>query len=254
MARYQVILAYDGAAYCGFQRQAQRPSVQAVVEAALRQLGWRGRSLLAAGRTDTGAHAIGQVIAFDLEWQHSPGELQAALNSRLPADVVARSVREVDARFHPRYRALARHYGYRLFCQPERDPLRERFAWRVWPPVELQALQSQAQCLLGRHDFAAFGTPPRNGSSTIRTVFYASWRQAADLYWSPELIFEIVADAFLYRMVRRLVFVQVAMAQARLEPDLLVRSLENPPRAPLQGLAPAHGLTLLRVYYPDTQA
>jgi tRNA pseudouridine38-40 synthase len=93
MARYQIIIAYDGTEFKGFQRQAGARTVQAAVEAALHKIGWQGRSILAAGRTDTGVHAAGQVAAFDLEWEHGTQELQAALNANLPGDVSVRQAR-----------------------------------------------------------------------------------------------------------------------------------------------------------------
>ncbi len=129
MARYQVILAYDGADFFGFQRQADgcgQRTVQGVVEQALRRIGWQGRAILFAGRTDVGVHASGQVIAFDLDWLHSTDALLAALNANLPADVAAQAAQLAADDFHPRYDARARCYRYRLFCQPRRDPLRER--------------------------------------------------------------------------------------------------------------------------------
>lgn len=141
MERYQVILAYDGSHYKGFQRQANARSVQAVVENALRKVGWEGKSILAAGRTDTGVHALGQVIAFEMDWSRSSEELQTALNALLPSDVVARDVRQVCPSFHPRYDASWRKYFYRLYCQPVRQPLLEPYAWRVWPEVELSNLR-----------------------------------------------------------------------------------------------------------------
>src|SRR5512139_427161 len=103
MARYQVILAYDGTEFFGFQRQASGPkerTVQAVVEAALRQLGWQGKTILASGRTDTGVHALGQVIAFDLEWAHSTEALRSAINAHLPADVAVQTVAPAADDFH----------------------------------------------------------------------------------------------------------------------------------------------------------
>lgn len=245
MARYQVILAYDGTPFQGFQRQRNALTVQGVVEQVLRQLGWRGRSILAAGRTDTGVHAWGQVIAFDLDWNHSAEALRSALNARFPPEVVARLVRPVQAGFHPRYDALRRRYRYRIYSQETRNPFLERYAWRVWPPLEQEVLQQAASCLVGTHDFAAFGTPPRTGGSTIRTVFQAQWVGKDD-----ELIFEIVADAFLYRMVRRLVHVQVEIGRGQDRVERILRYLETPPPSPLQGLAPAHGLTLVEVEYP----
>lgn len=191
MARYQIILAYDGTRFLGFQRQAEARTVQYEVEKALRQLSWQGNSLLAAGRTDTGVHACGQVIAFDLDWAHPAEDLLRALNANLPDDVAVRQVYLAAADFHPRFDAVSRKYLYRIYCQPSRHPLLERYAWRVWPPVDLDYLQAAANFLPGTRDFAAFGTPPRSGGSTIRTVYQAGWKSH-----EPWLEFTIRADAF----------------------------------------------------------
>jgi tRNA pseudouridine38-40 synthase len=250
MARYQVILAYDGAEFFGFQRQARGPkqrTVQAAVEAALHRLGWQGTTILAAGRTDTGVHASGQVVAFDLDWAHSPEALRSALNAHLPPDAAVQSVQPASAAFHPRYAAAARRYCYRLFCQPVRDPLRERYAWRVWPALELGLMQPATLALVGTHDFAAFGTPPRVGGSTVRTVLSAHWTGNPP----DELAFEIVANAFLYRMVRRLVGFLVAIGQGLHPPEALLECLESGPPVLVQNLAPPHGLTLVEVIYRD---
>jgi tRNA pseudouridine38-40 synthase len=245
MARYQIILAYDGTHFVGFQRQraGSARTVQGEVETSLHQLGWQGRSILAAGRTDTGVHASGQVIAFDLEWQHSPGELCQALNASLPEDVAAQAVKPVQPGFHPRYDALARRYRYHLFCQVERDPLRERFTWRVWPAVELARLQAAATLMVGEHDFSAFGTPPRPNSSPIRAVWQAEWQQS-----DAGLRFEVTANAFLYHMVRRMVFIQVLVGQGKLALEDVRRGLETG-ISPAPGMAPAHGLMLTEVMY-----
>lgn len=274
MARYQVILAYDGTQFYGFQRQADpqkahgpageakdsqpghqvrstgRRTVQGVVEAALRQIGWQGQAILGAGRTDTGVHATGQVITFDLDWKHSTEDLHAALNARLPVDVSALKMRVAVPGFHPRYSALARRYCYRLFCQPARNPLRERYAWRIWPPVGLERLQRSTGYILGTHDFAAFGTLPRTAGSTIRTIIQAEWlEEPAPPGWVSGLAFEITANAFLYHMVRRLVTSQVAVGQGRLAPEAILAALKTG-QLPVQGLAPPHGLTLEAVLYP----
>jgi tRNA pseudouridine38-40 synthase len=258
MEHYQVILAYDGSHYKGFQRQANARSVQAVVEGALHKIGWVGRSILSAGRTDTGVHALGQVITFELDWGHSPQKLQTALNALLPADVVAREVRQVCRSFHPRHDASWRKYYYHLYCQPVRQPLLEPYAWRVWPAVELSSLQQAAQPLTGKHDFGAFGSSPLEGGSTFRVVLQAEWKQE-----SPYLVFEIAAQAFLYHMVRRIVFMQVMIAQGKLSMSNLQDVLDsgrdfadkdgqiqNPPDRLVHGLAPAQGLILAEVNYP----
>jgi tRNA pseudouridine38-40 synthase len=128
MARYQLTLAYDGAGFSGSQRQVKsvgptsiavsRPmlrTVQGELEKALRKLGWSGRSVVMAGRTDTGVHATGQVAAFDLDWTHKLEQLQKALNAGLPCDLVVRDIHEVCTDFHPRFDAVSRRYVYRLF-------------------------------------------------------------------------------------------------------------------------------------------
>jgi tRNA pseudouridine38-40 synthase len=251
MARYQIILAYDGTGFLGSQRQASSRTAQSELEKALCKLGWQGQTVYLAGRTDTGTHASGQVAAFDLDWMHGLQKLQDALNAKLPRDMAVREVKAAADNFHPRFDASSRCYRFRLFCASIRDPLRERYAWRVWPAVtDLSAL---ADIWPGRHDFAAFGSPPRSGGSTVRTVMSAAWQSQAD-----EWIFEIRADAFLYRMVRRLVYAQVAVGQARISAETLKQALDDRSELGLAArsqipasLAPASGLTLVEVRYDN---
>ena len=245
MERYKVTLAYDGTQFEGFQRQGQARTVQGVVEAALRSLNWQGRAILSSGRTDSGVHAEGQVIAFDLTWPHSLDALRNALNAHLPPDVAARSVERAAADFHPRYDAQWRCYHYHLLFAPVRDPLRERFAWRVWPACDLEALQAAARLLPGDHDFAALGAPLRPGGSTRRVVERAVWQESED----GLVRFEVVANAFLYHMVRRMVFVQVLVGQGRMSLAALAAAVQQAqPVTP--GLAPPQGLILKQVFYP----
>lgn len=254
MVRYQVILAYDGSQFAGSQRQvggsigplglSTPRTVQGVLEISLRSLGWTGKSILMAGRTDTGVHATGQVAAFDLEWTHSADKLLWALNANLPSDLVIKSLRPTSADFHPRFDAVSRTYLYRVFFEPIRDPLREKFLWRTWPAVDQDALKRNASIFLGKHDFAAIGTRTTPKGTTVRTVTKSEWRKMPDGEWQ----FEVRADAFLYRMVRRLVFVQVSVAQGRCPVEKVQQALSKQ-GALLAGLAPAHGLTLVEVSY-----
>jgi tRNA pseudouridine38-40 synthase len=243
MARYKVILAYDGTHFLGYQRQGPVRTVQAVLETALRGLGWQGSTVLSSGRTDTGVHAAGQVAAFDLDWSHSEDELVRAINYNLPADVAVREARLAADDFHPRYDAVERRYQYRIYSTPFRDPLRERFAWRVWPAPAADLLQAAAGLLPGSHDFAAFGSPPTPNGTTIRLIYSADWTVEGD-----EMRFTIRGNAFLYHMVRRLVFVQVQVGQNRLSLDEMNTGLRSAQPLP-PGLAPAQGLTLMEVRY-----
>jgi tRNA pseudouridine38-40 synthase len=246
VARYKVILEYDGSDFQGFQKQAQARTVQGVVESALRMIGWEGTSLLAAGRTDRGVHALGQVITCDLEWNHSLGDLLRALNSHLPPDVAVRATYRVSSDFHPRYCAQSRRYHYRLFCDETQRPLKERYAWRVWPEVDLEQMQNAAQQLHGTHDFHAFGSALQTGGSTIRTIIRAKWFEEMS-----DLVFEVVGNAFLYHMVRHLVFWQVLIGQGQAELKLLPELLAGKDLHLPQGLAPPGGLTLVEVLYPS---
>jgi tRNA pseudouridine38-40 synthase len=250
MARYQVTLAYDGTDFLGFQRQeSEARTVQGEIEAALRSLNWQGESILASGRTDTGVHAAGQVIAFDLEWKHPIEALERALNARLPSDIAVSRVEETSADFHPRYDARFRTYEYTIFCEPHRDPLRERYAWRIWPPVDTDLLHKAAALLPGTHDFSALGTPPpRKGGSTKRTIYQAQWHTQAS-----GMRFEITANAFLYHMVRRLVFLNVMVGTGKISLEDLKEGLQAvQPQIP--GLAPPHGLVLKKVRFKDDEA
>ena len=251
MERYKVTLAYDGTNFYGFQRQGQTRTVQLEVEAALRRLNWQGRAILSSGRTDSGVHAAGQVIAFDLEWMHGSEDLGHALNANLPGDVAVKTVDVVRPDFHPRYDATARRYRYQVLFAPDRNPLHDRYTWRVWPPCDVESLQAAARLLHGAHDFAAFGTPPRPGGSTIRTVFQAGWQMVSCPPEEDRLVrFEVIANAFLYHMVRRMVFVQMLVGQQRLSLDALNEALSTPSALSLSpGLAPPQGLFLQEVRY-----
>jgi tRNA pseudouridine38-40 synthase len=179
-----------------------------------------------------------------MEWKHSPSELLQALNAHLPLDVAARSIQISSPGFHPRYDAVSRCYRYYIFCDPQRSPLNERYAWRVWPGAELPRLQEAASLLVGEHDFSAFGSPPRPDGKTMRTVSRAEWFEEG-----PLVEFEIVSQAFLYHMVRRLVSFQVEIGQGRRQVEQLSGCLEAASAEMVQGLAPAHGLVLVEVRY-----
>jgi len=242
-APYKVILSYNGSGFAGFQRQAKERTVQGDFEVGLRQIGWQGKSILAAGRTDAGVHARGQVVSFQLDWEHSPEALRDALNFYLPRDMAVRSVTEEAQDFHPRFDAKSRCYRYHLFCQPVRDPLREGFAWRVWPPVSIDWMAESTHALVGSHDFRAYGSPTKKGGTTMREVFAAVWEQDGDDYW-----FDITGNAFLYHMVRRITLALVKIGQKEAPKGLIEESFETG-ELPFTGLAPAEGLVLEDIRY-----
>ncbi len=209
MVRYKLILAYDGTAFAGSQRQASHRTVQGELEKALHELGWSGRSVTLAGRTDTGVHASGQVAAFDFEWDHGLEHLRDALNANLPVDIAVKNVEVADAKFHPRFDACVTLLSLSpVLRQHVRDPLREKMAWRVWPAFNADMLVDVAKVFLGQHDFSAFGSPSsEQGSSTVRTVTLSEWtrsmmsgsmrsgRMRSYIEWFGGLVFVQVAVA-----------------------------------------------------------
>ncbi len=249
MARYRAVVEYDGTDLLGFQRQAKGRTVQGELETALRRIGWAGPAVLGAGRTDTGVHAAGQVIAFDFDWQHGTGDLTRALNANLPADIAIKALDACAPEFHPRFDARARRYRYTLYNQPVRSPLAARFAWQVWPELDLNRLQAGSRTLVGRHDFAAFGSDPdpQGGENTVRTVSLAEWRAAPGAaHW---LTFDIQAEAFLFRMVRSLVGALKQVGTGELTVAELEAILAAGDRSQCPPIAPAHGLCLMEVIY-----
>jgi tRNA pseudouridine38-40 synthase len=243
-SRYKLIIAYDGASFEGFQCQSGKRTVQGVLEEALRGVGWKGRHVLSAARTDTGVHALGQVIAFDLEWRHGPENLGRALNSALPREVACREVEVVGGTFHPRFDAGRRCYLYRIYQAPVRNPLRDRFAWQVWPAVDADRMARVARSLEGVHDFRAFGSALRHGGNTVRRVQRAQWETEGD-----ELRFRMEADAFLFRMVRMTVGSLVRLGQGTLSEEEFESLLREPAQGRGGPAAPARGLCLMQVDY-----
>jgi tRNA pseudouridine38-40 synthase len=245
MDTYKSIIAYDGTEFKGFQRQADDVrTVQSEFEGGLRRIGWKGESILAAGRTDAGVHAKGQVVSYTIHWRSQTTDLTRALNANLPADIAVRTTEEVNADFHPRFSARSRFYRYSMFFAESRDPLRERYSWRVWPVPYCKVIMEVSDWLIGRHDFGAFGSAPIDGGHTIREVFRTEWVQTAD-----GVIFEIEADAFLYRMVRRLVAAMVEVGH-RPEQKEVFREMICDPSNKWEGtIAPPNGLCLEMVKY-----
>jgi tRNA pseudouridine38-40 synthase len=243
IVHYKIILTYNGSAFAGFQRQGTERTVQGELEKGMQKVGWKGKSILGAGRTDAGVHARSQVVSFQLDWEHTNEDLRNALNYYIPKDIAVQSVEEVASSFHPRYDAKSRHYRYHVYCQPVRDPLREAFFWQVWPMMDIDRMNKAAKVLLGVHDFAAFGSPTSEGGTTTREIFFANWSQQGDTFH-----FDIRANAFLYHMVRRITFALVAIGQEEAPITMIEEGLRNG-KLSLRGLAPASGLVLEEVIY-----
>ncbi len=259
--RYQAVIAYDGAAYQGFQRQAMGiPSVQATVEEALTAVLGNSTRLLGAARTDTGVHALGQVIAFDAQWRHDESTLRRALNATLPDDIAIQRLAGAAPDFHPRFDAHSRTYRYQVYEAEIRQPLYRRNTWQVYGKLDLDAMNRAAALVLGEHNFATFGMPTQ-GESTLRTVYGAQWLVLVDTAPSVEaladrlvpaarlLSFWIEANGFLQHMVRVLVGALVDVGWGKWTIETFAQAFRTADRSQAQQMAPPHGLTLMAVSY-----
>lgn len=243
--RVKAVVGYDGTGYAGFQRQLNAPTIQAEIEDVLNELTGEGQRVVASGRTDAGVHAEGQVVAFDTVWKHQLESLHRGMNALLPEQIVVRELAQVSDTFHPRYDALRRHYRYTLYHAVIRNPLLNRYSLHVSRELDMEAMQSAAQSLVGRYDFSAFGSPPQ-GNNAVREVFRADWIQNGHL-WT----FDIEANAFLRRMVRLLVGTLIQVGYGKVSPEEFKMILSKADRDLAGPAAPAHGLCLIKVVYTE---
>jgi len=237
--RYRALVEYDGTDFTGFQVNPGKRTVQGVLEAALARLGDGVEQRVdGAGRTDSGVHASGQVIAFTYAGRLPEADLGRALDALLPPDVTVRAIRRAPDGFNPRYAARYREYRYTVWNGP-RSPLRERTALGVRVPLDTAAMARAGLVLEGRHDFSAFGAADRN---PVRTVHSVRVRRSGSL-----VTIDVRADAFLRGMVRRIAAVLLEVGRGKMD-ETGVRAALAARLPALDGAsAPAHGLTLRRV-------
>jgi tRNA pseudouridine38-40 synthase len=237
--RYRARVEYDGTDFAGFQFQLGTRTVQGELEAALARLSGQATTRVeAAGRTDAGVHATGQLIAFTYVGRLSAAELARALDALLPADVALHGLRRVEPGFRPRYAARYRAYRYTVWNGP-RSPLRERYALGVRAPLDAAAMADAAHVLVGRHDFSAFGGSDRQ---PVRTLHRVGVRKEG-----RTITIDMTGDAFLRQMVRSIVAALLRVGTGEASAAELAAALERRERAFSGAVAPAHGLCLRRV-------
>lgn len=247
MTRYRAVIAYDGSAFFGYQIQSKFRTVQGTLEATLTELFGTLTTVFGAGRTDTGVHATGQVIAFDATWKHDMHSLQRMINHSLPEDISVLSIEE-QAGFHPRFGALSRMYRYDVAVSPVRNPLFGRYSWQISDSLDVSLLNEAANVLLGKHDFATFGKPPK-GTNTTREVFHSSW-VLREAQFGQVYSYTVEATAFLQHMVRRMVWMLVDVGRGRSTVAEFEKAFRLANLKYAEKLAPPEGLVLVKVRYP----
>lgn len=249
MPTIRLVLEYDGTSYAGWQRQPDQPTIQEAVETALFQLTQETVSVIGAGRTDSGVHALGQVASFRIERQWTPREWLRGLNARLPDDIAVRSAATVSDDFHARYAAKGKLYEYRILNRGGRPALDRACLWHIHKPLDLAAVQEAATYLVGSHDFSSF-----EGTLTDNEDPVCDLRQLSLSSQGDVVRIEAYANRFLKHMVRAIVGTLVEVGHGKRTPDSLRTVLAAKDRTAAGRTAPPHGLFLVRVDYDDASA
>jgi tRNA pseudouridine38-40 synthase len=240
----KVVLEYDGSNFAGWQQQAKGRTVEAELKRALRELTGKDHTVYAAGRTDAGAHAEGQVVNFRLDGGITPQRLVAALNARLPADVAALSADVVPDDFHARYSARWRRYRYRYLDRPARPAIERGRCWHLGARLDVEAMSRGAKALVGRHDWTSYCSASEPAGSRVREMRSASVDRRGEFV---EL--ELVAEGFLRGLVRSIAGALAEVGRGRKEPQWVGEVLRAKDRRLAPKTAPACGLTLMDVIY-----
>lgn len=262
MRNIRLTLAYDGTRYVGWQMQPNGVSVQSVVEAAIREFSGCRASLISAGRTDAGVHALGQVANFRTESTIPCRGFVAGLQPFLPDDILVRSADEVPLDFHATYAAKRKRYRYVILNARPAHPFLGRYAHHFHAALDERAMHEAAQVLVGTHDFCSFETEHPNTATSVRTIFEATvgrfggwpaWNTSAvgeDKATAGEFIwFDIVADGFLYNMVRTIAGTLIRVGEHKWNAADLRRIVDGHDRRHAGPTAPACGLYLVKVDY-----
>lgn len=240
----KMILAYDGANYAGFQRQINGPTIQGILEDNLSQILNSKVTIIAAGRTDAGVHARGQVVNFKIINQMPVAKIHKALNSLLPEDILVRSVIEVDPEFHARYSAKNKTYSYSIYNDQLRPVFERNFVYYYRRELNLNAMRQAAGLLIGKRDFKSFQAAGSRVINTVRTIRFCSLERNG-----PLIKLTINADGFLYHMVRNIVGSLILVGNGKLSIEQFKNVLEQRDRTIAGPTAPAQGLCLEEVFY-----
>ncbi|MGA8439995.1 MAG: tRNA pseudouridine(38-40) synthase TruA [Candidatus Sulfotelmatobacter sp.] len=250
MRNLKLILSYDGSDFAGWQVQPDAPTVQGTLASAIGRI--TGEKVLpqGSGRTDSGVHALAQVVTFVTESTVPATNFVKALNDVLPASVRVLEVQEVKADFHARHSARAKTYRYRIDRSAICSPFRARYVWHYPFPLDEAAMMGAEDMVEGEHDFTSFAAvDPERGregepASNLRRIFSSTWKRQGD-----EFVYTVKGSGFLHHMVRNLVGTFILVGKGTLKAEDLRRILEARNRSAAGATVPASGLYLVNVEY-----
>jgi tRNA pseudouridine38-40 synthase len=247
MSTVKLILEYDGSRYAGWQRQPDQPTIQEAVETALCQLTQQTVTVVGAGRTDSGVHALGQVVSFRIDRDWTPREWTRGFNARLPEDIAVRSAAIMPDGFHARYSARGKLYEYRILNRSERPAVERAYYWHVHQALDQDAMRQAALLLVGSHNFTSFEGTLTDNEDPMCHLQQLSVTQQDDI-----MLIHAYADRFLKHMVRTMVGTLVEVGHGKRTSHSVADILSAKDRTAAGRTAPAHGLFLVRVDYDSS--
>ena len=250
--RIKLEITYDGTRYKGWQRQPDAPSIQETLEKVLLKITGEQVAVTGSGRTDAGVHALKQVAAFSTESTLTPEVFYRALNGHLPDDIRILHTEDVPLSFHPIRDAVSKRYRYLIDDQRPFCPITRNYCWIYRKPLDVPTMQTAAEYLRGKHDFACFQTQGSPRETTVRTISDVSVQRFPPSPMLPPMIqIEIEADGFLYNMMRTIAGTLVLFGVGRQTPNQMKEIIKSGNRSQAGPTAPPHGLYLVNVVYPE---
>jgi tRNA pseudouridine38-40 synthase len=246
MRRIRLIISYDGTNYVGWQVQPNGVSVQSLLEKALFELTGEQIRVEGSGRTDSGVHAKAQVAHFDTNARMDAGKFAVAMNMHLPADIRVLYSEECDPSFHARFSAKQKEYAYTVQLGPHADVFHRTTSLHLHYMPDESAIQIAAKSVLGTHDFNAFKCSGSSMENTVRTITRSEWTRSGQF-----LVYHVEGNGFLYNMVRILVGTMLEIGSGKRPASDMEKAIKSGSRSDAGATAPAHGLCLERVIYPD---
>lgn len=248
MKRFKLTIAYDGTAYCGWQRQVDpTPTVQREVEKAAGIIVSHPVTVLGSSRTDTGVHALGQVAAMNVDTTLDTEKLRRAINSRLPDDILVRTMEEVPPDFDVRT-AKHKRYRYLIWAARDRPVFYRHYVYHFYKDLDLARMQAACAAFVGTHDFEAFKGQSDDRDNTVRTIFACDIHQSRNptqtRHNAPLLIFAVEGSGFLYHMVRTMVGTILQVGTGHWEPSRVAEIIASKDRQQAGPCLPAQGLHL----------
>ena len=243
MRNIALIIAYDGTNYSGWQIQKNAITIQGVIQRILENIVQHNVKMKVAGRTDTGVHAVGQVASFKTTSRMSINDFKEALNSMLPSDIRILGVEEKDEKFHPRFSAHKRWYRYIIYNKDVPSPFFRNYSYWVRRDINMNLLKMYSEKIVGEHDFTSFAMLDKD-NSPVRIIYNCEVNRKGDF-----VLFDIVANSFLRRMVRSIVGTFLDLERNRKDPDELERILLARERKLAGQTAYPSGLYLMKVFY-----